>query len=326
MSEVGALLVETAQRIFAAGGAQRAEALREAGLDRPFAGGSGLAWSDLEGVVRASARAGADAAAADTIAVDHLLARCGISHDRPVALGVGTLALAADGTVSGRARGVTSAGLVAASAHGAGHRLVLLDPAAAVVRAGHNVADEARLDMEWHAARPVADAALPAGDHDAPLLEGALSRSLLIAGALERILGMTVEHCRTRTQFGRPLAAFQAIQHALAQLAEESAAATAISRRAAACMDGPFAPLAVAAAKLRTAEAARRAVDIAHQCHGAIGFTAEYPLQVSTRSLLAWRAEFEGPAFWAERLGAAVRAAGRPVFAQAVALREGAAA
>jgi len=133
----------------------------------------------------------------------------------------------------------------------------------------------------------VADAALPAGDHDAPLLEGALSRSLLIAGALERILGMTVEHCRTRTQFGRPLAAFQAIQHALAQLAEESAAATAISRRAAACMDGPFAPLAVAAAKLRTAGAARRAADIAHQCHGAIGFTAEYPLQVSTRSLLA---------------------------------------
>ena len=59
--------------------------------------------------------------------------------------------------------------------------------------------------------------------------------------------------------------------------------------------------------RLRAADVAAR---IAHQVHGAIGFTHEYVLHDFTRRLWAWRDEFGGLAFWAQRLGKAALAAG----------------
>lgn len=60
----------------------------------------------------------------------------------------------------------------------------------------------------------------------------------------------------------------------------------------------------IAAAKLRANMAAGRGGAIAHQVHGAIGFTLEYPLNHLTRRLVAWRSEFGGERFWSARLGA----------------------
>ena len=70
------------------------------------------------------------------------------------------------------------------------------------------------------------------------------------------------------------------------------------------------AELAIAAAKLRTGEAASNGAAIAHQVHGAMGFTQEYPLHYATRRLWSWRDEFGNESYWAERLGAMLLARG----------------
>ncbi|HEY6175913.1 MAG TPA: acyl-CoA dehydrogenase family protein, partial [Kofleriaceae bacterium] len=64
--------------------------------------------------------------------------------------------------------------------------------------------------------------------------------------------------------------------------------------------------LEVASAKIRVGEAAAAGAAIAHQVHGAIGFSTEHPLQHFTRRLWAWRDDFGSESAWAVRLGAEV--------------------
>ena len=66
----------------------------------------------------------------------------------------------------------------------------------------------------------------------------------------------------------------------------------------------------IAVAKIVASDAASAGAAIAHQVHGAIGFTAEHPLQHLTRRLWAWRAEAGRAADWAELLGEATLRAG----------------
>jgi acyl-CoA dehydrogenase len=123
---------------------------------------------------------------------------------------------------------------------------------------------------------------------------------------------MTVDYARERIQFGRPIGQFQAMQQEIAVLAGDAAAAQAAADAAAAALDlddgGDV--LAVAVAKARVGEAAGRASKIAHQVHGAIGFTHEHALHHRTRRLWAWRDECGSESWWAERVGEAVLAAG----------------
>jgi alkylation response protein AidB-like acyl-CoA dehydrogenase len=135
-------------------------------------------------------------------------------------------------------------------------------------------------------------------------LAGAALRSMSMVGALERLLLQTVEYARTRVQFGKPIAGFQAIQQQLAVLAGHVAAA-GIAAEAAVCDIESFDRLQLSApvAKIRCGEAAGAAASIAHQVHGAIGITKEHSLHFATRRLWSWRAEFGSESFWAERLG-----------------------
>jgi len=64
--------------------------------------------------------------------------------------------------------------------------------------------------------------------------------------------------------------------------------------------------LAVASAKIRAADAAREAVAITHQVHGAIGVTDEYALHHYTLRALSWREEFGNDAYWSMQLGRAM--------------------
>jgi alkylation response protein AidB-like acyl-CoA dehydrogenase len=68
--------------------------------------------------------------------------------------------------------------------------------------------------------------------------------------------------------------------------------------------------LAVASAKIRTAEAAREGALISHQVHGAIGVTDEYPLHHSTLRLWSWREEYGNEAEWAIALGGIIQKRG----------------
>ena len=211
----------------------------------------------------------------------------------------------------------------------------------------------------------------------------ATTRAALAAGALERTLELAIEYATTRSQFGRTISRFQAIQHQLAVLAGEVAAAVRACDGAIEALapqeplpDGnascpspsrPFTPshfaaeaaksdrllggcaverrwlLAevvsgsepvgqqlrsncrrarqgalgadsfvhqAAAAKARVGEACGIAAEIAHQVHGAMGFTHEHTLHHFTRRLWSWRDEFGNEAFWQRRLGERLAATG----------------
>ena len=99
-----------------------------------------------------------------------------------------------------------------------------------------------------------------------------------------------------REQFGRSISRFQAIQHYLAQMAAEVAAAGRAAQAAAAAAAGDLTDerflLEVAAAKSRVGEAVGYVVETAHQIHGAMGYTYEHQLHHFTRRLWAWRDEY----------------------------------
>ena len=131
----------------------------------------------------------------------------------------------------------------------------------------------------------------------------ALSRVALSAGALDSVLEMGVAYAQQREQFGRPIAAFQAVQHMLAAAAGETAAASRAADAAMAAIGTDRLVLEVAAAKARVGEAAGIVAETVHQVHGAMGFTYEHQLHHFTRRLWAWREEYGNEAHWQALLG-----------------------
>jgi alkylation response protein AidB-like acyl-CoA dehydrogenase len=184
-----------------------------------------------------------------------------------------------------------------------------------------------RADLAFAGAIPVELAEAPAGWHaDTPMLVGAAIRAVQMTGALESLLALSVRYAGERAQFGRPLAKFQAIQHNLARLAGEVAAALAASGSAADALtrgegfsEALF--LEIAAAKIRVGEAAATGAAIAHQVHGAIGWTAEHILQRYTRRLWGWRDDFGAESHWAALLGDMVTEAGADALWPLIAAR-----
>jgi acyl-CoA dehydrogenase len=142
------------------------------------------------------------------------------------------------------------------------------------------------------------------------LAQGATMRVLAIAGALDRLLEITATYSMERFQFGRPIGKFQVIQQNLAVLAGQVCAASAAADIAAASMVGDGDVLPIAIAKSRAGEAATSAAAIAHQVHGAIGFTAEHRLHFFTKLLWSCRDEFGSEAYWNLQIGRHVAAAG----------------
>src|SRR5207245_5198653 len=134
-------------------------------------------------------------------------------------------------------------------------------------------------------------------------LYGALVRSAQMAGGLEFLLAQTVKYVSERKQFGRPIGSFQTIQHQAAILAGHAAAAGIAAATAFRAADRGDAAFDIAVAKVRAGEAAGLGAGIAHQCHGAIGFTYEHSLHFVTRRLWSWRAEFGAESEWAGALG-----------------------
>ncbi|GAA4036345.1 acyl-CoA dehydrogenase family protein [Parerythrobacter jejuensis] len=128
------------------------------------------------------------------------------------------------------------------------------------------------------------------------------------AGALDAALELAIEHTGQREQFGRPLSKFQSVQQSIALLAVEAAAANCAAQGAAAALDrfghGGDARFEIGAAKLRSNIAIKVGAALAHQVHGAIGFTQDYPLHELTRRMMGWRSEGGNDAYWSARLGA----------------------
>ncbi|GAA1787140.1 acyl-CoA dehydrogenase family protein [Pseudarthrobacter sulfonivorans] len=140
---------------------------------------------------------------------------------------------------------------------------------------------------------------------------GALARAAMIAGAARRALELSVQYAAQRQQFGRTVNAFQAVQQQMASMAGEVLLCKIAAGAAALSLDTDSAgTVAVAAAKTSTAQSAGTVARIAHQVHGAIGFTDEHLLRLSTTRLWAWREEAGSETQWARELGALSLATG----------------
>jgi acyl-CoA dehydrogenase len=126
-----------------------------------------------------------------------------------------------------------------------------------------------------------------------------------MAGAIDRIASLTAGYVTERHQFGRPISAFQVVAHGAARLATLAQAATWSARLA--CMSPD--PSDTAAAKGWISAASAEATALAHQLHGAIGFTEEYGLQRLSKRLRTLRFAYGDDRFHCGVLGG--RAPGR---------------
>lgn len=196
------------------------------------------------------------------------------------------------------------------------------------VEAGSNLAGEPRDALLCEQARVVAVHSVPAALGHEPVRQwAALAAAAAMAGASRRVLDLSLLYANDRVQFGRSIGKFQVLQHALASLGCEVAAATMAVQVGCDAAEWHAAVGQVAVAKVRAGQAAGHAAAVGHQVHGAIGFTEEHMLQHTTRRLWSWRREWGTERDWATLLGARiVQGGGERVWAELVALSSGAAA
>ncbi|MDO8421667.1 MAG: acyl-CoA dehydrogenase family protein [Parvibaculum sp.] len=269
--------------------------------------GAGATWSDAYVVLKAAGEYAAPVPLAEAIVAGWLLSRAGIA----VPEGIITLMegdfLLKEGRLTGKAIRVPFGRYathgVALVKSGWGVEVVLAPLEYVRIENDMNVAREARDTLTFE--RVVAETGwieLPA---NGLRLFGAMARSVQMAGALDYLTTQSVAYANERAQFGKPIGKFQAIQQQLAVLSTQSAAAGIAAAHACAAADKGEAAFEIAVAKVRTDDASSIATSIAHQVHGAIGFTYEHGLHFATRRLWAWRAEFGSGAEWAGELGRA---------------------
>ena len=346
MNELQTILAETCTRLFTdhattavLEGAEKGQwpaalwqALEENGLTLPQVpearGGAGGSWNDAFVVLMASGRFAAPVPLAETMLAGSILAEAGLDAPlgpmtvAPVHVNEGLTLARQDGgwALSGRATRVPWGAraehvVVAADAGGGAPMIALVAAGGAKTEADASLAREPRDTLTWSGVPVVAAAALRGrlGRHPT-WTGGALVRSAQMAGGLEFLLAQSVKYVTERKQFGRPLAAFQAIQQNLALLAGHTASAAMAAQQAFHVVErtgeGGDASFEIAVAKVRTGEASGLGAGIAHQAHGAIGFTYEHSLHFVTRRLWSWRAEFGAESHWSVALGREVAARG----------------
>jgi acyl-CoA dehydrogenase len=236
-------------------------------------GGAGLSLSDAAPLIALLGRHAVPLPVADTMIARALLAAAGVeAPEGPIAIltGAGPAPFAA--TASHILSGTPEAPVVTA-AH--------VEPTGVPHDGGAYVSG-----IEGKALRPIA----------------AVLRALLISGAAERVMEMTVAYANERVQFGKPIGKQQAVQQQLSVLAEQAVAARIAAAIGARSGLRP-ALAAVAIAKHGASLAAGQVSAIAHAVHGAIGISEEYDLQLLTRRLHGWRLADGSEGYWASVLG-----------------------
>ncbi|TCP45740.1 hypothetical protein EV191_11520 [Tamaricihabitans halophyticus] len=128
---------------------------------------------------------------------------------------------------------------------------------------------------------------------------GVLAAAAQLIGLARHMLEMTVDYVAGRTQFGVPVGSFQAVKHRLATalLAVEFAAPVVDRAGHSMASANPGADRDVSSAKALASEAARAVGREAIQCHGAMGYTTEYDLQLYLKRAWALAADW-GSASW----------------------------
>src|SRR5450432_1678995 len=305
------------------------QALTEAGLPLSWVpedcDGSGASLAEGFSVLGAAGRIAVTVPLAETMLAGWLLAQAKISSpDGEMTVAPASpkdrITLNADGSLSGKARGVPFAkaakhiAVIASDAKGLS--IALVDASKCRIEAGIGLGGDHSDTVTFDKVQPLTTKPAPKGFEQTYLmLMGGVARSLQIAGALESMLEISVRYSNERVAFEKKISKFQAVQHNLARLAGESAAALAAATSAADAIanagsfnDEVF--LEAVSAKIRCSDAAEKGGGIAHQVHGAIGFTIEHILHRYSLRALAWRDDFGSESYWAVELGKMVAARG----------------
>ena len=289
-------------------------------------GGAGGGIGDTMAVLRQAGRNAVPLPLAETFLTAWVLSGSGVSVPiGPLTLATpridDTLSIERDGEsnwkLSGTAHRVPWASnafrIVALAVDGSTQMVALVDPAACTIEPGKNIAGEPRDTVTFDGVKLQEEDVRPAGplvDAHVIRLYGALTRAVMMAGALERVLALAIEHANVRVQFGRPIGSFQAIRQQLAVLAGQVAAAGKAADAAADAVEAEEGWLEIAVAKARVGEAAGLAAEISHQVHGAMGITYEHSLHQYTRRLWSWRDEYGSESEWQAEIGRRAATAG----------------
>jgi acyl-CoA dehydrogenase len=235
---------------------------------------------------------------------DHLAAELLAQHEAEVPDGMLTVASRSDLQVSvvqgrtvatGSCRQVpwarAASHVLAVAASDDSELLVVLPALEGRITFRQNIAGEPRDDLVFDAALPVV---IVAGSEAVREFRSRLLlyRSLAMLGAGEHALDLTVTHVTDRAQFGSALSRRQVVQHYIAEMFGAIASARSACDAAMLALAGGASTAVLAAALATRIEVDRMASTVArlsHQLHGAIGFTEEHILHLSTKRLLAWR-------------------------------------
>ena len=252
ISETRQLLIDTAERIFsdhcnkaALDAAERGEfpatlwqTLRENGFHELALASSGVPLGDTFAVLQVAARH-----AVPLPLTEILLANRWLDSGAQLA----TVGLLSGATITD-APWARAADVVLGIDVDTGE-LVQQARTAADVASGSNMAGEARDRVT------VAPGATRSVQSEPAFELIALGRAVSISGTLQRILTLTLQYANEREQFGRSISKFQAIQHNLAVMAGEVAAASRAADAAIDALGTDRFGLEVAAAKARIGEA-----------------------------------------------------------------------
>ncbi|MFM0071627.1 acyl-CoA dehydrogenase [Paraburkholderia sediminicola] len=292
-----------AVRVIESGGAPASiwDAVEEAGflelLTPESAGGAGLPLSAIAPVFSAFGRYAVPVPLAQSIAARPLLRNTGVAAPAGMTTLAGACRRREDGLLEAPQVpfGMTC-DYVLANVDG---DLLLLD-ARRAERKASGVHGSLSGTLSWR--RDAVPSPL-GSNGDEVLLFSAAIHAAAIAGAMDRVFAMTLRYCNDRSQFGKSIGKFQAVQHQLSVMAQHVASAGIASELAFSGAGAVPERLATAIAKARTSMAVPLVASTAHALHGAIGVTAEYDLQLYTRRLHEWRMADGSEAFWNRMVG-----------------------
>lgn len=307
-SRIDAELAQLFRQVFSDWRNARSHAPRELALDRELwstldhlgltrltsPDGAGAGWVEAAALLRAAARAAAPVPLAENDLLGHWLLR---TAGLPATDGSRTTCILDPKGAAPKVPWVSQVdGVVVVWPHEGGWRVADVPIPDLELTAGADLAG-----------RPCSDIRIDPGGLDCAEIDpsvvrelafrGRLARAIQMTGAMDQVIELCVQFASERRQFGRPIAAFQAVQHLISAAASECAlAVTATDAAVAAFVTGKRnadeLELSVAIARSVTGHAATVVVRNAHQVHGAIGATLEHQLHEYTKPILAWRADF----------------------------------
>jgi len=297
------------------------QAVMESGLTLTWIpednGGVGASMLDGFAVIKAAGGWAVPIPLAETLLAGWTLAQAGLQASGEAAtLALGSNLTLVDGKLCGSANAVPGARnarqIVAVVGVGDDVHVVQVSTVNCELKAHTNLAGEPWDQVSFNAVDVEQTGTLPAGvGKESIEAMGALIRCVQAAGALSAALELTIEYSKERVQFGRPIGKFQALQQSIASFAGEVAISNASADAATEAVERAGgvdheAWVEIATAKTLLEEAVNLGAAVAHQVHGAMGFTYEHQLHHLTRRLWSWRDEYGSDVTWSRRLGAEV--------------------